>query len=67
MPLVSSGITEKSISRLRESVPLNFTYLAISHLSDSAIWLSDEVPVSLFQPTQVKGVDRHMGAYLSCR
>lgn len=41
--------------------------MLVSHLDDSSIWLSDEVPVSLLQPTQVKGVDCHMGTGLSLR
>lgn len=37
----------------------------ISYLNYSPIWLSEEVPVFLFQPTQENGVDCHMGAGLS--
>lgn len=39
--------------------------MLISHLNDSPIGLSEEVPVSLFQPTQEKDVDCHIGAGLS--
>lgn len=41
--------------------------MLISHLNDGPVWLSEEVPVSLFQPVQVEGVDRHVGAGLSLR
>lgn len=40
-------------------------FMLISHLNDSTVWLSDEVPVSLSLPTLEKGVDFHVGPGLS--
>lgn len=45
-----------------------YTILSVDvllYLNNSPIWLSEEVPVSLFQPTQVQGVDCHMCAGLA--
>lgn len=51
---------------LKKCTCFKYDMFITSYLNDSSVWLPDEVPVSLFQPTQVQGVDRHMGAYLSC-
>lgn len=42
-----------------------YIYKCMSYLNNSPIWLSDKVPVSLSEATQVEGVDGHMGAGLS--